>query len=146
MAGNAIGIFCSSILIDLPYSRTFGYIICDPWYLHYDLNALANHIESIHNLLEFKRQLMANEITKEHNDFIVRNYFNFEERDEQDRVLCKCCENYLKDNSGHTNLISHVKQNHIAHQVEKLQEKEEVQARKGMTFLTIQNLMIVSNV
>ena len=89
---------------------------------------------------------MAHEITKEHNDFIVKNYFNFEERDKQGRVLCKCCENYLKDNSGHTNLISHVKQKHIALLVEKLQEAEEVQARRRMIFLSIENLMIVSNV
>jgi len=85
---------------------------------------------------------MAHEITKEHNDFIVRNYFNFEERDEKGRVYCKCCENYLKDNSGHTNLISHVKQKHIAHLAEKLKEAEEVQAQTGIgKFVTVTKIV-----
>ena len=47
-----------------------------------------------------------------HDSILAKMYFNLDEKNAEGKVKCRKCDLYCKDNSGHGNLASHVKNKH----------------------------------
>lgn len=56
------------------------------------------------------------------NKILLNLYFDMENKNNLGEYMCRRCENYYNDNSGHGNLISHIKLKHKDEWQEKLNE------------------------
>jgi len=57
-----------------------------------------------------------------HNRILAKMYFDLESKNAEGKVKCRKCEALCKDNSGHGNLVSHVKQKHASCWEEELKQ------------------------
>ena len=53
---------------------------------------------------------------------IVKLFNDFAKKDAEGKVFCRCCENFFKDNKGHSNLASHARNRHKEQVQEKVTE------------------------
>ena len=57
-----------------------------------------------------------------HRIVLAKMYFDLESKNAEGKVKCRKCETLCKDNSGHGNLASHVKQKHASCWEEELKQ------------------------